>query len=92
MDIREITIELKKLNNSKSLKAFADVSFSTSHGEITLKGFRVIQKDENPMWIAFPSSSYKNKEGNMVNAPFLEVSKAFKKELTDLILKEYSKT
>ena len=92
MDIRDIVVEVKRLHNSGALKAFTDATLITSsRGEITLKGFRVIQKDANDPWIAPPSSSYTNKEGKQINVPFLVISKAFKKELDESILKEYSK-
>ena len=91
MDMREIVIEIKRLENSKSVKAFVDVTLATSRGEITFRGFRVIQKESNEPWIALPSSTYTNKEGKIVNSPLLVLSKAFKKELDELIMKEYSK-
>lgn len=78
-----------KLYERGSLKAFADVTISSPLGEITVKSFRVIQKDEQAPWVGFPTSSYTNKDGRTVNNQIIETSKVLKRKLTDLILAEY---
>lgn len=84
-----IIIELKVFERG-SLKAFADVTIPTQLGELTVKGFRVVQKDGEGAWIGFPSTSY-TKDGKTVNNQILETSKALKRKLTDLILAEYKR-
>ena len=84
-----VTVEVKKMERG-NLKAFADVTLETSLGEITLRGFRVIQKDEQPAWVALPSSSYQ-KDGKTVNSQLLEVSRKLKRQITDAVLAEYHK-
>ena len=84
-----ITVEIKKMERGQ-LKAFADVTLTTPIGEITLRGFRVVQKDTQPAWVALPASSYM-KDGKTVNSPLLEVTHNLKRQLTDAVLAEYHK-
>lgn len=88
MNEQNVLLDMK-LYESGSLKAFVNVTIPSELGELTLRGFRVIQKDENAPWVAFPSSRYTNKDGKEVNDPFLETSKIVKRKLEDLILEEY---
>lgn len=89
MDEPTLTVEVKKMDRGQ-LKAFADVTLTTPLGEITLRGFRVVQKDEQPAWVALPTSSY-TKDGKIVNSPLLEVTRNLKRQLTDAVLAEYHK-
>jgi DNA-binding cell septation regulator SpoVG len=84
-----ITVEVKKMERGQ-LKAFADVTLSTSLGEITMRGFRVVQKDDQPAWVALPTSSY-TKDGKIVNTQLLEISRNLKRQLCDAVLAEYHK-
>jgi DNA-binding cell septation regulator SpoVG len=88
-DALQVTVEVKIMERGQ-LKAFADVTLTTPHVEITLRGFRVVQKDEQPAWVALPSSSY-TKDGKIVNSPLLEVSRNLKRQITDAVLAEYHK-
>jgi DNA-binding cell septation regulator SpoVG len=89
MSESKLIVEVKKMERG-NLKAFADVTLPTEFGEVTLRGFRVIQKDEQPTWVALPSSSY-TKDGKIVNSPLLEVSRNLKRQITDAVLAEYHK-
>lgn len=89
MNEQIIIVELKVFEKG-SLKAFADVTITSLIGEITVKGFRVIQKDGEAPWIGFPSNSY-IKNGKTVNNQIIETSKSLKRKLTDLILAEYKR-
>jgi len=88
MSEQNIIVELKVFERG-SLKAFGDVTFPTQSGELTVKGFRVMQKDGEAPWVAFPTSNYVNKEGKRVDNQILEPSKGLKKTICDLILAEY---
>lgn len=77
-----------RLIKKGSLKAIADVIFLSDLGEVTVRGFRVIQKDGDRAWVGFPTTNY-TKNGEVVNKQILDVSKTMKHKLTDLILAEY---
>ena len=89
MSGEQITVELR-LFESGSLKAFADATFPSELGEITVRGFRVIAKDGKPPWVAFPSSSYR-KNGEFVDRPLLEVGRALKRQIAEAILAEFKR-
>jgi len=73
---------------SGTLKAFADVTIPTQLGEVTLKGFRIVQKDGAEAWVAFPTVSYE-KDGERVNKPVLEMPIGTRKLISDAILSEF---
>ncbi len=90
MNEPQITVELRHFERGK-LKAFADVTIPTALGEITLRGFRVIENDGHELWVALPAASYM-KNGQIVNKQVLEVTRGLKKQLTDLVLAEYRRS
>ncbi|MDD5261331.1 MAG: hypothetical protein PHD76_05720 [Methylacidiphilales bacterium] len=57
-------------------------------GEITLKGFRVIEKDAGKPWVGFPQETYQ-KDGEWKNIPIVEVSPRTKRIISDSILENY---
>lgn len=81
-----IIVEMKMVDYGK-LRAIADVTFPSSVGEITIRGFKVIQSDGEP-WVAFPSSSYV-KDGKRMNAPILEVSRGLRRQIIEAVMAEY---
>lgn len=83
----KITVEIKRLERGQ-LRAFCDVTLFFEHGELTLKGCRVIQKDGQDPWIAFPTNSYE-KDGKTINKPVLEFSQTLRRLITAAILAEY---
>jgi DNA-binding cell septation regulator SpoVG len=92
MNETKIIVEIKAYKGeSDSLKAFADVTLCTEYGELTLKGFRVLHKSGKEPWVAFPDSSYEDKDGKKVHKRIVEASKALNKKICDLILEEYAK-
>jgi DNA-binding cell septation regulator SpoVG len=82
------TINLKRLENSGALKAFASVSWITERGEISIKSFRVIEGEGSGPWVGFPQIVYR-KNGQTKYFDLLELSKGLKAELTKEILEEY---
>lgn len=90
MNNENVIVELKLFDRGQ-LKAFADVTIALPVGEITVRSFRVIQKDSQAaVWIAFPAVSY-TKDGKIVNKQILEVSRGLKKQVTDAILAEFKR-
>jgi DNA-binding cell septation regulator SpoVG len=83
----KIIVELR-LHESGKLKAFADVTIPSTLGEITVRGFRVVQDGTAAPWVAFPTISYM-KAGAKVNKQIVEVSRGLKSQLADSILTEY---
>jgi DNA-binding cell septation regulator SpoVG len=83
----KMTTEMKRIQRGQ-LRAFCDVTLSFEHGELTLKGCRVIQKDGQEPWIAFPTNSYE-KDGKTINKPVLEFSQTLRRMITTAILAEY---
>jgi hypothetical protein len=80
----KLTVDVRLFERG-TLQAFADVTFPSALGELTLKGFRVLQKEGEGAWVAFPSSSY-TKEGKIINSPLLVVGGSLKKHLADAVL------
>lgn len=87
MSTHPLMIEIKLIDKGY-LKAFADVTLPANIGEITLRGFRVIQKDGQQPWVGFPTISY-SKNGKTVNNPVVEVSRSVHREIAEAILREY---
>jgi len=87
MEDARITVELKPFE-SGALKAFADVSISSGLGEITLKGFRVVQKPEQDPWVGLPTISY-IRAGQTVNKPLLELSATLRRDIVQAILVKF---
>lgn len=86
----EMLIQVRKVENAKSLKALADLTISLSEGEFTIRRIRVIHQDGKSPWIAFPQeSSYKN--GEQQYYQICEISRKLKKVIEDKILEEYGK-
>lgn len=85
----QIVIQIKENPRDSKIKAFADVTFVTSLGELTVKGFRIIQDGEKAAWIGFPSISYQ-KDGQTKNYPIIELSKMAQKRLTEKIMEEFN--
>ena len=77
------------LYQSGQLRAFADVTLLTTLGEVTIRGFRVVQKAEDqPPWIALPATSYK-KNGDTKFKDLLDMSQATRRKLAEAILAKY---
>lgn len=82
-----VVTNLKLMNGSGALKAFLDVTFDE---HLTIKGFRVVQKEGQEPWVAFPQITYE-KDGKTVRKDVLEVSRLMKKEITEKVLEEFAK-
>jgi DNA-binding cell septation regulator SpoVG len=83
-----ISVEIRLIENAKSLKAAAKVSFDSSVGEFTASGFRVIEKEPGKPWVGFPQESYEQ-NGKWMNIPILEFAPRGKRLIAEAILAEY---
>ena len=87
----QIFIEIKILDNPNKLKAFADVTFTTSIGELCVKSFRIVDpEDGKALWVGFPQTSFQ-KNGKTQYIQLLELGKKARHQLQDKILEEYAK-
>jgi len=84
MSSDRIVVELR-LYDSGKLKAFADVTITTPLGEITVRGFRVVQDGAAAPWVAFPTTSYM-KAGARINKQIVEVGRSLKAQVVEAIL------
>lgn len=87
MNEKEMIIEMRRYESGK-LKAFVDLTLFTSYGELTLKGFRIIQDEQRGPWVAFPSHVYE-KDGNRVNKPLIEMSRSMRRTVTEAVLDQF---
>lgn len=85
----EVTVRVKLLERGQ-LRAFADVTISCSGHELTVLGFRIVQKDGQLPWIASPTSSYQ-KEGKPVNKKLVQCSRKLNQTIQETILLEYER-
>jgi DNA-binding cell septation regulator SpoVG len=84
-----IRVDLRLTDGKESIKAYADVTLPTPLGDITHKGFRVVQKNGEAPWVGFPNSTY-IKNGKKVTRPFLEAREALLRQIADAVLAEYA--
>ncbi|MCB2229878.1 SpoVG family protein [bacterium] len=56
-----VIVEVRKKENLGSLKATAEVTLQTSHGELTISKIKIIHQEGKEPWIAYPDISYKPK-------------------------------
>ncbi len=87
MEAIEVFVSDFKLLNAGALKAFADVTY----GDMTIKGCRVVQKDGQDPWVGFPQLTYQ-KNGKTVYKDVIEVPRALKKKIVDLVLDKHKKS
>jgi DNA-binding cell septation regulator SpoVG len=85
-----ITIEIRPIENAKTLKASAKVTLQTEIGEATASGFRIIEKDRGKPWVGFPQETYQH-DGKWVNIPTLEFAPRGRRIIAESILAEYRK-
>jgi DNA-binding cell septation regulator SpoVG len=52
-----IKVDIRLLEDSEDLLAYADVTFRVKFGEITIRRFKVLQGEKKP-WVAFPQIQY----------------------------------
>lgn len=91
--LNEIAVELRIVDDQKSTRATANVTFDTSHGELTIARIRVIHKEDKEPWISFPDISFPDREnsGKYVHLDIVKPGARLKKAISDAVLEEYEK-
>jgi len=89
MESKDISVDLKVFESGQ-LRAFADVTLPTGAGDFTAKGYRVVENKKGGLFVAVPSISYE-KDGQRVNKPTVEASKALQKQIAEKVMEEYKK-
>jgi DNA-binding cell septation regulator SpoVG len=87
----KISIEIRLIENAKTLKASAKVTLQTEIGEATASGFRIIEKDAGMPWVGFPQETYQRDDRTWVNIPMLEFAPRGRRIIAEIILAEYRK-
>ena len=82
-----IQVDLR-LQDSGSLKATAEVTFSTPPGPVTVKGFKVVQAEGQQPWVSPPSKDY-TKDGQRKFQKMVELPRPVMRAVSDAVLKEY---
>ncbi len=74
-----------------SLVHYTDVTFLTAIGEITVKDFRVMEREsDKQLWVAVPSIHYQNqKNGKTERRPLLEARQAIVRQIKEAVLAEF---
>ena len=84
---QEIHVDLM-LRESGSMKATAEVTFSTPQGPLTLSGFKVIEKDAGKPWVSLPSKEY-SAGGQRRFQKMVELSKPGMRAVSEAVLNAY---
>jgi DNA-binding cell septation regulator SpoVG len=84
----EIIVDVRLIKNPGSLRASASITFNSDLGEMSIRGFRIIENGGN-LWVGFPQESFEGKDRKWVNIPHLEVSRRTKKAISEAILDAY---
>ena len=87
--VNMFSVTLKKLENSKQVKAIVSVTVMSEQGEFTINGFKVIHQDGKEPWVAMPENRWHDSKGEFRNYQIVEAGKRFHRFITDIILKEY---
>ena len=56
----DITATIHPFPSAGNLKAYADVTFRSRVGEITIRRFKIIASDTGKLWVALPQYEYES--------------------------------
>ena len=85
----DIAATIYLFKNADSLKAYADVTFHSKVGEITIRRFKVIQAPSRKLWVALPQFEYKTfLKSKYVDAVLLP--KRIIRRIQRIVLKAYA--
>jgi DNA-binding cell septation regulator SpoVG len=84
------SIKIYPLKDQTSMKAKADVSLETEHGEFSIKGFRIVQIGSKEPFVGSPQEKYMAK-GVMQYKDILYLDRKFQAFICTEIIKEYKK-
>jgi hypothetical protein len=86
ISIEKISVEIRFSEKPGPVKAFADVELRTTNGSLKERGYAVIQRDQKPPFIGFPS-----RPGNLTGKffPIIEAEGDIRQAILDRILSAY---
>ena len=91
MEQPTIRVDLRRTDGKRSTKAWADVTFVTAIGEITVKDFRVMEREsDKQLWVGEPRVSYQ-KNGKTEWKPVFEARQAILRQIGEAVLAEYAR-
>ena len=61
MEVKGMRVDLNRVSLGQ-LKAFADVTFVSPVGELTIRGFRVLQEEGKTPWVGMPTTNEKRRQ------------------------------
>ncbi len=85
----QLIIDMRLDDSPNAIKAQADLTFVSKYGEFTIYGFKVIQKDDKPFWVAMPEVRYKGEDGEYKGVKKISVSKLFSNRISEMIISKY---
>ena len=88
---RKISVKLWLVQGSTSLKAKADITLQLEDGEITLRGFRVVQVCGKGPFVAAPQERYKNKEVKDTYKAIILMSRSLEALLYPIVLEDFKR-
>ena len=87
----QFIFEVNKAKKEGPVKAYGDMTVLSDQGEFTISGFKVIQKNDDDLFVVMPDVSFKNEKGEWDNKPKIdETSRSFKNYAKESILSKYS--
>lgn len=89
MEQPAIRVDLRRTDGKGSIKAYADVTILTALGEITIKGFRVVEQAGKDRFVGLPEITYP-KNGKTERRPLLEARRAVLEQIKETVLAEYA--
>jgi DNA-binding cell septation regulator SpoVG len=86
MQIENIEVEIRFSTKPGPVKAYADVEMRTTNGSLKEHGYAIIQKDQKPPFVGFPS-----RPGNISGKffPIIEAEGDIRQAILDQILRAY---
>jgi len=85
----DITAAVYIFHDAGSLKAYADVTFRSRVGEITVRRFKVIANDSGKLWVALPQFEFQR----LLSAKYVDsvvLSKRAMRRVQRVVLKKYA--
>lgn len=89
MEVKGMRVDLNRVNLGQ-LKAFADVTFVSPVGELTIRGFRVLQEEGKTPWVGMPTTNY-TKNGKVERKRILDMTRSTQKILSQIIVGEFER-
>ena len=88
----EMVTEVRLIKGDSVVKASAEVTLQTDHGELTLSKLKVIQQDGKEPWVAYPKIQYQDKAtGEMRYIKTMIPGVRLKNAVSESVLANYAK-